>query len=260
MSLMDDSLVSIVMPVYNSAETLRESVESVSAQTWSQWELLLVDDGSTDSSKTLISELAASDPRIHSLFLKENKGAALARNEAVRIAKGRYIAFLDSDDLWSPTKLDAQMATMKANSAGLVFSDYEWIDSRGRSVGVIVRASDRLDWNRLTWGNDIGLSSALVDRYAVGDPLMPDLRLNHDFALWLDVLRKGHLAVRCPGVLVKYRVLPGSLSQNKLESLRFNWKILLGLQKLSILQTVLRLAVWGVRTSSRRIEKFAGRR
>ncbi|HOX51834.1 MAG TPA: glycosyltransferase family 2 protein [Fibrobacteria bacterium] len=257
---MERPIVSIVMPVYNSARTLAASVESVQAQSWQEWELLLVDDGSSDSSRKLIEELASADSRIRSIFLSSNKGAALARNEGVKVAKGRYIAFLDSDDLWLPGKLEAQMECLRETSAGMVFSDYEWIDPQGNSLGVVVSAKDNPDWRTLTWGNDIGLSSVLVDREAIGDPLMLPLRLNHDFALWLDYLRKGAVAVRCPGILVRYRVLSGSLSQNKLESLRINWHILHRLQGIGILQTSVRLVVWAVRTSARRVLKFAGRR
>lgn len=258
--MMNNALVSIVMPVYNSARTLLESVESVKAQTWREWELILVDDCSSDTSRELIAQLVATDTRIRSVLLATNQGAALARNVGVQVATGRYIAFLDSDDLWVPTKLELQMATLNELSAGLVFSDYEWIDLQGRSLGVVVRAPDRPDWKRLTWGNDIGLSSVLVDRSLIGDPIMLPLRLNHDFALWLEYLRKGAVAVRCPGSLVKYRVISGSLSQNKLESLRINWRILHRFQGLSAFQTMVRLVAWAVRTSARRIVKFAGRR
>lgn len=257
---MDRPLVSIVMPVYNSSKTLRESVDSVQAQTWENWELLLVDDGSSDGSRELIAQLASTDPRVRPLLLASNLGAALARNEGVRIAKGRYLAFLDSDDLWIPTKLQSQMDAMSQESAGLVFSDYEWIDPQGASLGIVVRAPDRPDWRGLTWGNDIGLSSVVVDRDAIGDPLMLPLRLNHDFALWLDYLRKGAVAVRCPGILVKYRVLKGSLSQNKLESLRINWKILHELNGLGVVATSVRLVVWAFRTTARRVVKLLGLR
>ena len=257
---MESELVSIVMPVYNSARTLLESVNSVQAQTWREWELILVDDCSSDTSRELVAQLVATDARIRSVKLATNQGAALARNVGVQVALGRYIAFLDSDDLWVPTKLEAQMATLREFCAGFVFSNYEWIDLQGRSLGVVVSAPDRPDWDRLTWGNDIGLSSVLVDRVAIGDPIMLPLRLNHDFALWLEYLRKGAVAVRCPGSLVKYRVISGSLSQNKLESVRINWKILHNIQGLSVLQTMVRLVAWAVRTSSRRILKFAGRR
>lgn len=255
---METPLISIVMPVFNSARTLRESVESVKAQTWREWELLLVDDCSSDASRELIAEFVASDVRIRSLLLATNQGAALARNEGVRSASGRYIAFLDSDDLWVPAKLELQMASLQEHSAGLVFSDYEWIDLHGHPLGVVVRAPDRPDWKRLSWGNDIGLSSVLVDRSAIGDPIMLPLRLNHDFALWMEYLRKGAVAVRCPGSLVKYRVISGSLSQNKLESLRTNWQILHHLQGVGVFHTTLRLMAWAVRTTLRRLVRLVG--
>ena len=248
-------LTSIIMPVFNAEKTLRDSVISIQAQTTGDWELILVDDKSKDSSRSLIQELASDEPRIRPLFLDANVGAAEARNCALRIAKGRFVAFLDSDDLWFPRKLERQIETMNRTGAGLTFTDYEWIDPSGSNLGVVVRASDRPTWEELTWGNNIGLSTTMLDTQKVGKPPMRNLRLNHDFALWLELLRNGCLAVRVPEVLVRYRVLPGSLSQNKFESAWLNWVILHRIEGISALQTIPRLIVWAFRTSLRRFKR-----
>lgn len=248
-------LTSIIMPVFNSEKTLRDSVRSIQAQTVSEWELILVDDRSRDGSATLIRELAAEDSRIKPLLLDSNRGAALARNAGLELAEGRYVAFLDSDDLWYPQKLEKQIRLHRSTDAGLSFTDYEWIDPTGLDLGVVVRASDTPTWTELTWGNNIGLSTSMLDTTKVGKPPMRNLRLNHDFALWLELLRQGCRAVRVPEVLVSYRVLPGSLSQNKLESAWLNWVILHRIEKISMVGTVARLSAWALRTSLRRFKR-----
>lgn len=245
------------MPVFNSEKTLRDSVRSIQNQTIGDWELILIDDRSKDASKALILELASSEPRIRPLLLDTNVGAALARNAGLDLARGRFVAFLDSDDLWFPNKLVRQIETMESTGAGLSFTDYEWIGPGGSELGVVVRASDRPTWEELTWGNNIGLSTSMLDTTKVEKPPMRNLRLNHDFALWLELLRKGCLAVRVPEVLVRYRVLPGSLSQNKFESAWLNWVILHRIEKLSAFRTLPRLCVWALRTSLRRFKRKA---
>ena len=245
--------VSVVMPVYNAAKTLARSVESVLQQSFPNWELLLVDDRSTDGSRGLIESFAASDPRIQGVFLESNVGAAEARNVGVRKAKGRFIAFLDSDDLWLVSKLEKQVAKHLEHDLAITFTDYEWIDAAGRSMKVVVRAQNQPSWNDLTWGNNIGLSTSMIDRDRAGDPIMLPLRLNHDFALWLELLRKGNRAERIPEVMVLYRVHSGSLSQNKAESTLTNWRILHRIEGLSVAQTIPRMLLWSVRTAARRV-------
>jgi teichuronic acid biosynthesis glycosyltransferase TuaG len=241
------------MPVYNAAKTLSPSIESVLQQSHVDWELLLIDDGSTDGSRRLIEESAARDPRIQPVYLETNAGAAEARNVGVRKAKGRFIAFLDSDDLWLPTKLEKQVAKHLEQDLAITFTDYEWIDSTGHSMKIVVRAPDHPTWRDLTWGNNIGLSTSMVDRGRAGDPIMLPLRLNHDFALWLELLRKGNRAERLPEVLVLYRMHAGSLSQNKAESTLTNWKILHRIEGLSVFETFPRMLFWSVRTAARRL-------
>jgi teichuronic acid biosynthesis glycosyltransferase TuaG len=246
-------LVSIIMPVYNAERTLKESVESVLAQRHQNWELILIDDGSKDGSIEQIEQFAGSDSRIKSLILPKNLGASGARNAGVQIASGRFIAFLDSDDIWLPEKLSKQLAAIDSSTLALCFTDYDWINAEGSPLGITVKAQDRPTWSNLTWGNNIGLSTTLIDRERTGDPMMLPLRLNHDFALWLELLRKGHQAIRVPESLVLYRVHSGSLSQNKFESFALNWKILRRIENLSVPSTLIRLFVWGIRTSVRRI-------
>lgn len=246
-------LVTVVLPVYNAAKTLSQSIESVLAQSNGNWELMLIDDQSTDGSRALIQDFASRDPRIREVFLDSNVGAAEARNVGVRQAKGRFIAFLDSDDLWLPTKLETQVTRHVERDLAITFTDYEWIDSQGRSMKIVVRAQDRPSWEDLTWGNNIGLSTSMVDREKTGDPIMRPLRLNHDYALWLELLRNSYSAERIPETLVLYRMHPGSLSQNKLESTLTNWKILHQIEGLSVARTLPRMFLWGLRTARRRL-------
>jgi len=248
----DSGLTSIIMPVYNARNTLAESVDSIFRQSHPDWELILIDDRSKDGSAEVIRDLASRDSRVRSLFLDSNVGAARARNAGIEIAKGRYIAFLDADDLWHEEKLSRQIAVMRDTKAGMSFTDYEWIGPTGNSLGIVVQASDNPTWGELTWGNNIGLSTTIIDQSMVGSPVMHDIRLNHDYALWLELLRRGFRAVRLPEVLVRYRVLPGSLSRNKLESAWYNWVILRRFEGLSVFRTAPRLLVWALRASHRR--------
>ncbi len=253
-------LVSIILPVYNAEKTLEESVFSVLDQTWTNWELIFVDDKSGDNSRELIQKFASKDDRIRSIFLEANLGAAGARNAGVAVAQGRFIAFIDSDDLWMKHKLTRQISLMEETGADISFTDYEWINLVGKRLDVVVKASNTPTWEDLTWGNDIGLSTAVVDRTRVGDPIMPLYRLNHDYAMWLEYLRKGARAVRVPELLVQYRVISGSLSHNKFESFRLNWVILSRMQHLSVIAIVPRLLWWAFRTSFRRVPLWLRRK
>ena len=176
-------LFTVVTPVWNAAATLAEAVESVAAQTLPDWEQILVDDGSTDGSRAAAAALAAADPRRRLLAWDDNRGAAEARNAAIRAARGRYIAFLDADDRWHPDKLARQLAQFRATGAGLVFSAYARVDAAGRRLGTVtvpprVTRADLLD------GNVIGCLTAAYDTRRHGRVEMPPLRRRVPAPAW----------------------------------------------------------------------------
>ncbi len=221
---MDAPLVSVVTPVRDAAETLPETVASVLAQTRGDWEMLLVDDGSTDGSAALAERFAAADPRVRALRLDAPRGTAAARNAGIAAARGRYIAFLDADDLWRPEKLARQLAFMAAGGHVFAFSAYRRMDASGRPLGV-VGVPARVGYHDLLRDNVIGCLTAIYDARALGRVEMPPLVRRQDFGLWLRLLKLTRFAHGQDEVLADYRVRPGSLSGSKLAAARDNWRL-----------------------------------
>jgi teichuronic acid biosynthesis glycosyltransferase TuaG len=224
--------VSVITPVWNAAATLGETVASVQAQSVGDWEMLLVDDGSTDGSRALAEALAAADPRLRVLGWSQNHGPAAARNAAIRAAQGRYIAFLDADDRWRPEKLARQVGYMEQTGVPFTFTAYQRIDPEGRPLGPVVPPV-RLTYRELLRGNVVGCLTAVYDARALGKMEMPDLRRRQDFGLWLALLRFGAEAHGLSEELADYRVRPGSLSADRLAALAANWRLLREVERLS---------------------------
>lgn len=216
--------VSVITPVWNAADTLEETVRSVQAQTRDDWEMLLVDDGSEDGSRALAERLAAGDPRLRLLGWGDNRGAAAARNAGIAAARGRYVAFLDADDLWRPEKLAVQLDYLARTGAVFVFSAYQRMDAAGRPLGR-VGVPARVDHARLLRGNVIGCLTALYDAGHYGPVEMPALRRRQDYGLWLRLLARGGEAHGLDEVLADYRVRRASLSANKVTALAATWRL-----------------------------------
>lgn len=182
-------LVSIIMPTYNCGRFIRESISSVLAQTYTAWELLIVDDCSTDNTAELLA--AYKDERIHYMRNEQNLGAALTRNRALREAKGRYIAFLDADDLWLPDKLERQIAFMEQNSYAFTYHEYTEIDEESKPLGVYVSGKSHVrpvDMKACCWP---GCLTVMYDTSIVGLIQIPDIKKNNDSAIWLQVIQKS---------------------------------------------------------------------
>lgn len=203
--------VSIVMPSYNSERFIAESIASVQAQTYGDWELLIVDDCSTDGTVAVTESVAKDDSRIHVFSNERNSGAAFSRNRALREAKGDWVAFLDSDDLWEPEKLERQLAFMCDNACSFSYTDYETMDEGGKPLGRcysgpvhITRACMR----RYCWP---GCLTVMYDRRKVGLVQITDLKKHNDYAMWLKVVDKAECLL-LPEVLGRYRVRETSIS------------------------------------------------
>ena len=228
----NQACVSVVMPVYNAASTLRAAIETVRTQTFQDWELLLVDDCSTDQSPEIIEQYARDDERVRALRMSSNAGPAATRNLGIESARGRYIAFLDSDDLWLDSKLEKQIKTIEQYKAAICFSSYYKFTDQPNQLRKLVTAKPLVDYRLLLKSNFIGLSTALYDTSLVGKVLMPTIG-HEDYALWLTILRDGHSAVGLKEPLVKYRVHSGSVSSNKLKAAGFHWNVLRSVAGLS---------------------------
>lgn len=212
--------VSVLMPAFRATATLAGSVASVQAQTRGDWELLLIEDGSGDGTRALALALAATDRRIRVIALPVNGGAARARNAGLAQARGRYIAFLDADDLWLPTKLEQHLAFMARSGAVFSYTGYLRVRA-GRQRRVRVPAT--LSHAVLLRGNAIGCCTVIYDSAALGRVPMPDLRLRQDYGLWLQLLRLTPTAHGLPAALSIHHRRPGSLSGGLWRGISGTW-------------------------------------
>jgi teichuronic acid biosynthesis glycosyltransferase TuaG len=221
---MNKNLVSIIMPSFNSASYIGGSINSVLEQTWKNFELIVVDDGSSDDTCKLVQHMAEKDQRIRLIALGRNNGAATARNVAIEAAAGRFIAFLDSDDRWSKEKLDLQVNTMLRNEYPLSCTGYTMLRASGKRKNII--PPELITRSSLLSGCDIGCLTAMIDVAAVGKKIyMRNIKKRHDYLLWLDVLALGGVALGIPDVLAVLHMRNESLSSSKLSAARHQWLV-----------------------------------
>lgn len=234
--------VSILIPCYNCEKYLAATLETVLAQQFTDWECLLVDDASTDGSREVIRHYAGRDARFRPIFLPSNRGAAGARNAGLAEVRGRYLAFLDSDDLWMEDKLSRQRRHMAETGAALVHSSYRFVDDSGRLRRGGVLASDRVDLRRYMSNTEIGMSTALLDLQQIGTFQFRDIRLCQDTHLWLELLRRGFISRGLPEVLTHYRVRDGQISASKWGMARQVLALYLEIEELSLGERLFRFA------------------
>ena len=226
-------LVSIIMPAYNSARFIRESIGSVLAQTYTDWELLIVDDGSTDNTAEIIASYQ--DERIHMMRNELNLGAALSRNKALREAKGKYIAFLDADDLWLPEKLEKQLAFMQQNGYAFTFTDYRIINEDGTPQNKILHMPASLTYRQYCFNTAIGCVTVMIDKHMTGPFEMPDIRSSHDMGLWLQIMKRGFTAYSLPECLASYRIVATSNTAKKWKAAKDVWRVYRDLEHMDIM-------------------------
>ncbi|MFM4956269.1 glycosyltransferase family 2 protein [Aeromonas veronii] len=230
-------VVSIITPAYNCVDTIKYTYESIKNQTEKKFEWIITDDFSIDGTREYLIDLSNNDSRVKVIFNKINSGAAVSRNESIKAAKGKFIAFVDSDDLWRHDKLEVQLDFMKEQKADFTFTSYELIDEFGNALNKIV------DENKLKPVNyqdmlkkkaTMGCSTVMLRRAAFSDLQMPLLRTGQDYALWLKLLRGGVVAHHIDKPLSKYRILPNSISRNKFKKAKRQWQIYRELENLSL--------------------------
>ncbi len=231
---MREDLVSIITPVYNAEKFINTTIESVIKQTYKNWEMLLIDDCSTDSSAEIIKELAKNDSRIRYIKLDKNSGAAVTRNIGLEKAKGRYVAFLDSDDLWKEEKLQKQLDLIKEKNIAFCFTSYRYIIEDGSPTNKVARAPEKINYNGLLKNTIIGCSTVLVDKEKLGDFRMTNVRRGQDTATWLQLLKRTDYAYGIYEDLVWYRVVDGSLSHNKWKAIKRTWNTYRNVEHLSL--------------------------
>lgn len=236
---METPLVSIITPCYNSEKYILETIESIRQQSYSNWEQIIVDDASLDQSVALIEEISKIDSRIRLISLKENHGAAYCRNLATREAKGSYIAFLDSDDLWHRDKLTKQLAFMKERSCAVSYTSYLHIDEHGHSLQKRILACPVLPYKKQLYNNYIGNLTGIYDQKQLGKIFSPELRKRQDWAVWLEAIKRSEKpAFGLQEDLAYYRVRKNSISSDKVALVKFNFHFYREYLKFSYLKSL----------------------
>ncbi|HET9886333.1 MAG TPA: glycosyltransferase family 2 protein [bacterium] len=234
MSSADPPVVSIITPAHNSERFLSETIRSVLAQTFSNWEMIIVDDVSTDSTPDLARGFAEEDSRIRVVRLPSSAGAGGARNAGMDAARGRYLAFLDSDDLWLPQKLEVQVEIMRSTGVAFTYAGYRMIDENGTIVGRPIRAPDSMNYRQLLKNTAIGCLTVMLDRKVCADTRMPALRRHEDLVMWYALLKRGVVARGIAQDLARYRIVRGSRSRNKLATAAHMWKVYREVERLAL--------------------------
>ncbi|MET1260752.1 glycosyltransferase family 2 protein [Flagellimonas sp. DF-77] len=231
-------LVSIVTPTYNSEDFIAHTVASVQAQTVSDWEMIIVDDASKDGTKAVVGKISKADPRVKLFANATNSGAAVTRNVGLENATGRYLAFLDSDDLWKPEKLAKQIAFMTDHGAPIACTSYDLVNEQGEALNKIIHSVPQLDYTAHLKNTAIGMSTSMIDTNLVkNDFRFINIRTRQDCYLWITLLKRGHIAFGMPEVLASYRVRKGSISSNKFKGMKKVWYLYYDLEKLGLFRS-----------------------
>lgn len=244
---MQNNLISIITPMYNGARFVTQTIDSVIAQTYPNWEMIVVDDGSKDDSPEIVQNYAVKDNRIK-LIRQSNAGSAAARNRALRHAQGRYICFLDADDLWDPEFLSSQIAFIEKKKAGIVYASYRRIDEKGEEILKPFIVPDKVDYTGLLKTCSISCLTALFDRTQTGDVFFNEaLRsMRDDFVFWLTLLKKVDFAYGNKNVLAAYRVFASSTTGNKRKVMKPQFMVYYKVEKLGLFRSAYYFVQWAV--------------
>jgi glycosyltransferase involved in cell wall biosynthesis len=217
--------VSIITANYNGEQFISETITSVLNQTYRDWELILIDDASSDSSVQIMESFVKDNERISLYRFTKNIGAAIARNKGIELAKGKYIAFLDGDDLWKPEKLSKQLRFMESFGHDFTFTSYDRIDESSKPLNKSLLAQPLLSYRDMLKENKIGCLTAIYNSESLGKIYMPEIRKRQDYGLWLRILKRVDYAYGMPESLAFYRVRENSISRSKFEMLRWNFRL-----------------------------------
>lgn len=249
-----DKLVSIIVPVYNAGKFIDETIQTVRSQTYNCWELILVDDGSTDDGREKIEKWCKEDERLRLIVQEKNEGAARARNTGIENASGRYIAFLDADDIWRPQKLEKELEFMEEKGAAFAFTAYEFADEEGYETNQWVNVPPTLSYKEALSRTVIFTSTVMFDMTKISKDLikMPEVP-SEDTATWWKILRSGYIAYGLDEEYVVYRRPEESLSSNKLVAIKRIWNLYRNVEKLPLSESIWNFIGWAVRAVKRRM-------
>jgi len=233
---MRNELVSIITPLYDSEEFISRTIESVLSQKYKNWEMIIIDDCSNDNGVNIVKKYKKNNKQIKLVQLSKNSGAAVARNKGIKKANGKYIAFLDSDDLWHPEKLEKQISFMKKKDYAFTYTNYQKMTESGDLTGVTVKSPSKLDYKKALHTNYIGCLTAIYNAKKLGKLYMPEIRKRQDYGLWLKILKRVN-GYGLDENLAYYRVRDNSVSANKFNLIKYNWKLYRDIENLSLVRS-----------------------
>lgn len=238
--------VSIIMPAYNCEKYISEAIMSVQQQTYSDWELIIIDDCSIDSTLKIIKNFAVTDNRIKVEKNDKNAGAAISRNNAIKIATGRYVAFLDSDDIWNKNKLKKQIAFMEKNGYLFSCTSYNKIDENSEDLGITINALT-VNYEGLLYRCP-GNSTVIYNCEKLGKFFIPSIKKRNDYIMWLKVIKNAGTLYGLDEILSSHRVGIHSISSNKISLIKYHWIVYRDFEKLSVLKTIYLCFFWIIRS------------
>ena len=231
-------LVSVIMPCHNMERFIADTIRSVIQQTYPHWELLIVDDASSDGTLQAIHGFSEQDRRIRVAIQAQHAGIAATRNQCILMAKGRFLAFLDADDIWHPDKLERQLQFMLDHHIVFSYTSYDLVDESGNPLGKTIKTAGDLNYKAYLRNTIIGCSTVMVDTELVGPVVVPDFRTSEDAATWLDLMKKGFKAYAIEEPLTSYKIRRNSASSNKFKASADLWKVYRQNEKLPFPQAV----------------------
>ena len=235
--MVSNDKISIITPSYNSEEFIAETIECVINQSYKNWEMIIVDDCSTDKTQEVISQYVEKDNRVKLIINETNSGPAISRNKAILESTGKYIAFLDSDDLWTDFKLKSQLNFMEKHDYKFTYSYYSQITEEGQMIKDIDNLPEKVSYKSTMLSNKIGCLTVMYNKEYFGNILMENIRNRQDYTLWLKLLKKVDYAYCFPEVSAKYRIRKGSISSKKLKLIKYHWHIYRNIEKQSFFKS-----------------------
>ncbi|WP_026749162.1 glycosyltransferase family 2 protein [Leptotrichia trevisanii] len=243
---MEKEKVSIIVPMYNAGKFIGKAIETVLSQTYENWEMLIMNDVSTDNSLAVVNEFAKKDDRIKVVNTEKNMGVVKGRNHLIDLARGKYIAFLDADDYWHSEKLEKQIQFMKEKNASISCTEYTRVRENGEKINEVVIKSE-ISYTDMLKNNYLGCLTVMYDVEKVGKRYFKELKKNEDYVLWLEIVKDVKIIYGLKENLAYYRVLDNSRSSNKVKTAKVRWEIYRKVEKLSLLKSIYYFLHYAVR-------------
>ena len=234
---MEKEKVSIIVPMYNAEKFIGKTIESVLAQTYQNWEMLIMNDVSTDNSLAIVSVYAKKDERIKIVNTEKNVGVVKGRNFLIDLASGKYIAFLDADDYWHNEKLEKQIKFMKEKNASISCTEYTRVKENEEKINDVI-IKEEISYNDMLKNNYLGCLTVIYDAKKIGKRYFKELEKNEDYVLWLEIVKDVNTIYGLKENLAYYRVLDNSRSSNKVKTAKVRWEIYRKIEKLSLLKSL----------------------